>query len=128
MAAKLQEWLQTPKAQDIAPMDLVGLLADTEWTHRENRRLASRLRSARLRLANACIEDLAFGGERGLTKTLMKPLSTCRWPAEHNNIIITGLTGVGKSYVACALGNQACRNGFTVAYRRARRLFDELAA
>lgn len=127
MADKLREWSQNSKAQDIAPLDLVGLLADIEWTQRENRRLTTRLRSARLRLAAACFEDLTFGGERGLTKAIMRPLATCRWPSNHDSVIVTGFTGVGKSYVACALGNQACRNGFTVAYRRSRRLFDELA-
>jgi DNA replication protein DnaC len=126
MADRLREWSQNTKAQNIPPADLVAMLADTEWTHRETTRLTSRLRNARLRLANACIEDLIFGGERGLTKAAARPLLTGRWPADHQNVIVVGPTGVGKSYVACALGNQACRNGFTVIYRRARRLFDEL--
>jgi DNA replication protein DnaC len=126
MADKLREWSSNPKAQGLPPADLVGLLADTEWTQRENRRLTGRLRGARLRINDACVEDLTYGGERGLSKAVMKPLMSCRWSTAHENVIITGNTGVGKSYVACALGNQACRSGFTVAYKRTRRLFDEL--
>jgi len=85
----------------------------------------SLLKNARMR-QQACIEDLRFGGERGLTKAMLKPLAGARWVTAHENVIISGATGVGKSYVACALGNQACREGHTVMYRRARRLFDEL--
>jgi DNA replication protein DnaC len=111
MADKLREWSSNPKAQGLPPADLVGLLADTEWTQRENRRLTGRLRGARLRINDACVEDLTYGGERGLSKALMKPLMSCRWSTAHEHVIITGNTGVGKSYVACALGNQACRSG-----------------
>lgn len=127
MADRLREWSQNTKAQNIPPADLIALLADTEWTNRESRRLTTRLRNARLRIANACVEDLMYGGDRGLTKAAMRPLLTGRWVTDHQTIIIEGATGVGKSYLSCALGNQACRNGFTVIYRRARRLFDELA-
>jgi DNA replication protein DnaC len=127
MADKLREWSANPKAQQaIAPAELVGLLADCEWIQRENRRLSSRLRGARLRINNACLEDLTYGSERGLSKTMIKPLMTCRWTTARENVIVTGDTGVGKSYLACALGNQACRAGFTVAYKRSRRLLDEL--
>ena len=84
------------------------------------------LKKARFRLS-ACIEDIDYSHARGLTKAAMHDLSSCRWVANHQNVIVTGETGLGKSYLACALGNKACREGFTVVYRRASRLFDELA-
>jgi DNA replication protein DnaC len=126
MVAALRQWLEGPKDKDLAPADLVGMLADAEWIHRENRKLTARLRNAKLR-QSACIEDIDYGHARGLTKSVMLDLAQSRWVAAHQNIILTGPTGVGKSYLACALGNKACRDGFTVAYRRASRLFDELA-
>lgn len=125
MADRLGQWAAEPRSPDVTAEDVVGLLADAEWTHRQNSRLKNRLRNARMR-QQACIEDLRFAGERGLTKAMLKPLAGARWVTAHENVIISGATGVGKSYVACALGNQACREGHTVIYRRARRLFDEL--
>jgi len=126
MAQALRQWLDQPKGKDIAPADLVGMLADAEWLYRENRKLTTRLRKARFRLS-ASVEDIDYGHARGLSKSVMVELSGCRWVANHQNVIITGETGLGKSYLACALGQKACREGFSVAYRRASRLFDELA-
>jgi DNA replication protein DnaC len=126
MERALRQWLEQPKDKDLAPADLVGMLADAEWIYRENKKLTGRLRNAKLRQP-ACIEDVDYGHARGLTKAVMQDLAQSRWVASHQNVILTGPTGVGKSYLACALGNKACRDGFTVAYRRASRLFDELA-
>lgn len=126
MASALRQWLDQPKSKEIAPADLVGLLTDAEWLYRENRKLTSRLRKARFRLS-AAVEDIDYAHARGLSKALMLELSTCRWVANHQNVIVTGETGLGKSYLACALGQKACREGFSVVYRRASRLFDELA-
>jgi DNA replication protein DnaC len=126
MTEAMRQWLDRPKEKDIAPTDLVGVLADAEWIHRENLKLTARLRNARFRQP-ACIEDIDYAHVRGLSKAVMLELATSRWAASHQNIILTGPTGVGKSYLACALGNKACRDGFTVVYRRASRLFDELA-
>jgi DNA replication protein DnaC len=126
MAAALREWLARPKDQDVSPADLVGLLADAEWVARENRKLTTRLKGAKLKQA-ACVEDIDYSHARGLTKASILDLSASRWVAAHQNVVITGPTGLGKSYLACALGNKACRDGFTVVYRRASRLFDELA-
>lgn len=125
MADRLRDWSSRTNRGETTPDELVGLLADAEWASREEKRLGRRLKNAKLR-QQACIEDLRYGGERGLTKAVMRPLSSASWVASSENVIITGATGVGKSYVACALGNQACRNGHTVMYRRSRRLFDEL--
>jgi DNA replication protein DnaC len=126
MVASLQTFLANPKQRDIAPLDLVGLLADAEWVHRENARLTQRLRNAKLK-QQACVEDIDYSHVRGLVKSTMHELQTSRWIREHQNVAITGPTGVGKSYLACALGQKACRDGFSVAYRRVSRLFDELA-
>lgn len=126
MANAFRQWLDQSKGKDIAPADLLGMLADAEWIYRDNRKLASRLRNARFR-QNATVEDIDYSHVRGLSKSVMVDLSGCRWVANHQNVIITGETGLGKSYLACALGQKACRQGFTVAYRRALRLFDELA-
>ena len=113
-------------APDIAPTDLVGLLADAECTYRDNRKLQLRLKQAKLRQP-ACIEDIDYRHPRGLSKPLVLDLASSRWVARHQHIIITGKTGVGKSYLACALAHKACRDGYTVTYRRFSRLLDELA-
>ncbi len=126
MAKALRQGLAQPQGKDIAPADLIGLLADAEWLYRENRKLELRLRNAKLR-QSACVEDIDYAHARGLSKAVVLDLATSRWAQSHQNIILTGPTGVGKSYIACALGQKACRDGFSVVYRRATRLFDELA-
>lgn len=126
MAKALREWSDAPKKQELSPQDFIGLLADAEWVYRENRKLQLRLAAARFKL-QACVEDIDFGHARGLNKSVMLELASCRWVQQHQNVILTGPTGLGKSYLACALGQKACREGFTVVYRRATRLFDELA-
>src|SRR5205085_7853492 len=75
----------------------------------------------------ACVEDIDYAHARGLSKSVVTDLASSAWVQRHQNIILTGHTGVGKSYLACALGQKACRDGFSVVYRRASRLFDELA-
>ena len=84
------------------------------------------LRDAKLRIAEACIEGIDFPRERQVDKAVVRQLATCRWIAEHQTVIVTGATGTGKSYFACAVAHQACRKGFRVIYRRVPRLFDEL--
>lgn len=126
MAEALRQWLERPKDRDISPADLVGILVDAEWIARENKKLTTRLRNARFR-QQACVEDVDYAQARGLAKAAMLELATCRWITAHQNVILTGPTGVGKSYLACALGQKACRESFTVAYRRTSRLLDELA-
>lgn len=126
MAKYLREWLELPKDKALTPLELLGLLADAEWVYRENRRLELRLQTAKLK-QSACVEDIDYVHPRGLTKAVMLDLASSRWVQSHQNVILVGPTGIGKSWLACALGNKACRDGFTVAYRRASRLFDELA-
>lgn len=104
-----------------------GLLVDAEHMARDNRRLARLLKDAALRIPTACVEDVRISPVRGLDKAMVRQLGSCAWVGEHLNVLVTGLTGVGKSYLACALGQAACRKGMRVAYRRVPRLFDELA-
>ena len=104
----------------------LGLLVDAEWLARENRRMSRLLKEAKLKLASACIEDIDYPPKRELDKAIVRQLATCRWVQDHQNVIITGMTGVGKTYVACALAQQACRKGYSAVYRRAPRLFEEL--
>ena len=125
-----EAWLEQQKDPDIAQLcfdERLGLLIDAEWLHRENKRMQRHLREAKLRLSSACIEDIDYPANRKLDKKLIRQLATCKWITLHQNIVITGMTGVGKSYIACALGQQACRKGHRVLYRRVSRLFDELA-
>ena len=126
MAEALRRWMDQPKEKQLTPADVVGLLVDAEWYLREKRKLTARLRNARFR-QEACVEDIDYQHPRGLQKALVQDLAACRWVEAHQNVIVTGKTGVGKSFIACALGQKACREGYSVVYRRASRLLDELA-
>lgn len=123
-------WEAQQKSPDILTMSFderLGLLADAEWTARENARIARNLREAKLRISQASLEDLDFNAKRELDRALIRQLATCRWVEEHQNVIVTGMTGTGKTYLACALAQAAIRKGHRVFYRRAPRLFEELA-
>src|SRR5207247_6161867 len=103
----------------------LGLLVDREMSERDNRRLKTRLHQAKLR-QNACIEDIDYRHPRGLDKSLMARLATCQWVRERHNVLITGPTGIGKTWLGCALGHQACRDGLTALYLRLPRFLQEL--
>lgn len=106
--------------------DRFGLLVDAELLSRSNKQLQSRLRTAQLRLS-ACVEDLEVKSGRGLDRTTVVALSTCDWLRLHRNILVTGPTGSGKTYVSCALAQKACREGYTVVYVRSSKLFHDLS-
>ncbi len=125
MAAALAEQMNTPDIEELAFEERLGLLIDREITERENRRLSSRLRRARLK-HNAAIEDIDYRHPRGLDKSLIQSLAACQWVKEHLNILITGPTGVGKTWLACALAHKACREGYTAQYLRLPRLLQEM--
>ena len=103
-----------------------GLLIDAEWIARENKRIKRRLKDAKLKMANACFEAIDFPPSRKLDKAFVRQLGSCRWVADHLSILVSGATGTGKTFIACALAHQACLRGFRVLYRRASRLFEEL--
>lgn len=127
MAAEWEEQQRNPKATALAFDDRFGMIVDAEYLARDNRRLKRLLKDAQLRLPEACIEDVDVSSSRGLEKAQLSQLATCSWIVDHLNVLISGSTGVGKSYVACALGQIACRRGFRVLYRRMPRLFEELS-
>lgn len=126
MADAFLEMQTSSAAEDLAREDWLGLLLDREASSRENRRLDRRLRHARLR-QNAVVEDTDFRAPRGLDRALFQKLATCAWVRDNQHLVIGGPTGTGKSWLACALGHKACREGFSVLYRRAPRLFADLA-
>jgi DNA replication protein DnaC len=117
MIKALEEQINMPDSQTLSFDERLGLMVDLEMIERENRRLNTRLKKAKLRYG-ACLEDLDYRQKRGLDKSLVLSLASCQWIAEHLNLIITGPTGVGKSYIACAMGHKACLEGFTTLYKR----------
>jgi DNA replication protein DnaC len=125
MADALVELQNAPDSAELTREDWLGLLVDREATSRENKRLARRLREARLRQA-AVVEDVDFRAPRGLDRTLFQTLASCEWVRDHHHLMVVGPTGIGKSWLACALGHKACREGFSVLYKRATRLFNDL--
>jgi DNA replication protein DnaC len=126
MAKALREQLQNQKASALSFEERLGLLVDREMSERENRRLSTRLRAAKLRIS-ASVEDIDFRQPRGLDKSLILSLASNQWIVEHHNLLVIGPTGVGKSYLACALSHKACRDGHAVVYQRLPRLLEELA-
>lgn len=106
--------------------DRLGLLVDAELCAKSNKQLKNRLTTAKLRLS-ACIEDLDVKSARGLERRVIATLSTCEWLRLHRNVLVTGATGAGKTYVTCALAHKACREGYTAVYLRAPKLFQDLA-
>lgn len=125
MADALVELQNAPEAAELTREDWLGLLVDREATSRENKRLARRLRDARLR-QSAAVEDVDFRAPRGLDRALFQKLASCEWVRDHHHLVVVGPTGIGKSWLACALGHKACREGFAVLYKRATRLFSDL--
>lgn len=121
-----REQLESSRYDALGFDERFALLLDRQQAEQDTRRLQARLKKAKLR-QSACVEDIDYRTSRGLNRPLVQALAQCHWLRAHENCIITGPTGVGKSYLACALGNQACRRGFTARHFRAPRLFQELA-
>lgn len=130
LAAMAEAWQRQHGQADVTALafdERLALLVEAEWVFRENRRLARALREAKLKLSSACLEDVDYSPRREIDKSVIRQLASCRWVAEHHSVLITGMTGTGKTYLACALAQQACRKGYRAIYRRASRLFSELA-
>ncbi|MEE8454423.1 MAG: IS21-like element helper ATPase IstB [Limibaculum sp.] len=126
MADAFAELQTQENADDLGHADWLALLIDREVANRSTKRFQTRMRSAKLRHVGASIEDVDYRTSRKLDKALFQQLATGRWIAEHRNLLITGPCGVGKTWLACALGQKACRDNHTVLYRRLPRLFAEL--
>lgn len=125
LADAFTQQLEQPPTQALAFEERLALLVEREMTYRENRRLQSLLRAAKLR-QSACVEDIDYRHPRGLDRALVSTLSNGDWIRAHHNLHITGPTGTGKSWLACAFGHQACRQGLSVRYERTGRLLDQL--
>ncbi len=125
MAIALSEQMTQTTAQSLAFEDRLGLLVERELTYRENRRLTRLLQLAQLK-ERAALEDLDFRARRGLDRAQLASLTSCDWIRQHQNLLIHGATGCGKTFLGCALAHQACRQGLSALYLRAPRLFDEL--
>ena len=126
MAKALEEQRRLPDVAALAFEERLALMVDREAIERQNKRLVSRLKFAGLR-QNAVVEDLDMKAPRGLDKALFAKLAAGDWIDQHQNLIVIGPTGVGKSWIACALAHTACRNDRSVLYQRVPRLFDALA-
>jgi len=128
MHEAFERWWNTRSrsgSEALEPEELVGILADAEWTARENRKLTSLLKQARFPM-RARVEEINHRHPRGLRKQAMLDLISCRWIAARQNVIISGATGLGKSWLPCALGEKACRDGYSVLYTRCPTIFEEL--
>ena len=126
MARALEEQLALTAAGELSFEERFGMLVDREAAWRDSRRLDRLLKLAKLKHPSACLEDVDYRPGRGLDKRLVATLGACDWVRAAQNVLLTGPTGVGKSWLACALGQAACRQGFSVVYLRAPRLFQEL--
>ena len=126
MAAALSEQLTQSAAAGLAFEDRLALLVQREVVHRENRRLTRLLQLAQFK-QRACLEDIDYRARRGLDRNQLASLASGDWIRNAQNLLVHGATGCGKTFLACALGQQACRQGLSALYLRAPRLFDELS-
>lgn len=125
MIEALNEQLRQQDIGSLSFDERLSLLVERECIERENRRLNSRLRQARLK-ESACLEDIDYSSSRNLSKAVVQQMAECLWINRRQNLLITGPTGTGKTYLACAMANQACRRGFSARYIRLPRLFQTL--
>jgi len=126
MAEAFAAQMEDPSSNQLSFQERFSLLVDQQWLGRQNRALKDRLKQSRLG-QQACLEDIDYNHPRGLDRTLVRTLSSSQWITSHHNLLITGPTGVGKSFLGCAFAQKAVRDGFTALYLRATRLFQNLS-
>lgn len=126
MAQEYSRQIKNPEVQNLPFDDRFSLLVDSEWISRQNKRLANLVRKAGMKY-NCAIEEFVFTPERSVNRQTILQLSSCTWIHDNLNVLITGATGSGKTFLGCALGNAACRNGFKVLFKRVPRLLTDIA-
>jgi DNA replication protein DnaC len=126
MAEGFNEQLEQPSFRDLSFEERFGMLVDRQWTWKENKRLKRLLQDAKLKL-QASPEDIDFRTPRGIEKSVILSLTSCQWIRSHQNLLISGPTGVGKTFLACAFAQRACREGFRTLYLRVPQLFYQIA-
>ena len=126
MARALEEQLALPSAATLSFEERIAFIIDREIAFRDSKRLTRLLKQAKLRVRSACLEDVDYRPGRGIEKKLVASLASGDWIRHHHNCLLTGPTGSGKTWLACAFGNAACRQGFSALYVRLPRLFEEL--
>jgi DNA replication protein DnaC len=126
MAEGFKEQLEQPPFRDLSFEERLGMLVERQWSWKENKRLKRLLKDAKLKL-QACIEDIDYRTPRGLEKSLIMSLASCNWIRNHQNLLISGPTGVGKTFLACAFAQKACREGLRTFYIRSPQLFYHIA-
>ncbi len=125
MAKALKEQMDMPDIGELSFEERLGLMVDREINERDNRKLTLRLKKAKFR-ERACMEDIDYKAKRGLDKSFMLNMASCQWVKDHANCLVVGPTGIGKTYIACALGHKACMEGYTALYFRLAKLLDDL--
>lgn len=126
MAQEYSRQIKNPEIQSLPFDDRFSLLVDSEWITRQNKRLANLVKKAGMKY-NCAIEEFVFTPERSVNRQTIMQLSSCTWIRDSLNVLITGATGCGKTFLGCALGNAACRNGFKVLFKRVPRLLTDIA-
>jgi DNA replication protein DnaC len=126
MASAFRSQLETTESGNLNFEERFAMLVDQQWLWKENRALDRRLRAARLK-ERGLMEDINYQHPRGLDRKLIRTLANSEWVKQHQNLLLIGPTGIGKSWLACALAQKACRDGYTILHKRSAELFREFS-